>query len=204
MKNDCFKCCTKNPNDTSQKIKRPPISLSELSVEFCCRHPVFFFFTSSLPLFRLTDWSVHFQGTSQLINEFIETISVFIELCKNVKTFSMTCSQQSFLCFIVFVNQTAGRRRVTLTADRTIIPLGSRVTLTCSVDDPAGFEYQWFRQTSDYSVKTPLQTENVDESSRVISQGGKYTCRGLRREPYVVTPDSNEVVIEETGEFSIF
>ncbi|XP_073331707.1 uncharacterized protein [Pagrus major] len=92
----------------------------------------------------------------------------------------------------------AGRRTVTLTADRTIIPLGGSVTLTCAVEDPAGFEYQWFRQTSDSSGKTPLQTENVEESNRVISQGGKYTCRGWRREPYVITPDSDAVVIEET------
>ena len=104
----------------------------------------------------------------------------------------------------MFLNQTAGRRKATLTADRTIIPLGGNVTLTCSVEDPAGFRYQWFRQTSDSSGKTSLQTENVDESNRVISQGGKYTCRGLRSEPHVITPDSNEVDIYETGEFSIF
>ena len=143
-----------------------------------------------------------FQNCST--HEFIETISVFIVLCRNVKTFLMTCSRQSFLCFLVFLNQTAGRRRVTLTADRTIIPLGGRVTLTCSVDDPAGFRYEWIRQTSEYSGRTFLQTENVYKSNRVISQGGKYTCRGWRREPDVVTPESNEVVIEETGEFSIF
>ncbi|KAM8746507.1 basement membrane-specific heparan sulfate proteoglycan core protein-like [Acanthopagrus schlegelii] len=90
------------------------------------------------------------------------------------------------------------RRKATLTADRTIIPLGGNVTLTCSVKDPAGFRYEWFRQTSDYPRNTSLQTENVEESYRVISQGGKYTCRGLRSEPHVITPDSNEVIIYET------
>ncbi|XP_030286103.1 Down syndrome cell adhesion molecule-like protein 1 homolog [Sparus aurata] len=100
---------------------------------------------------------------------------------------------------LLYGHAEAGRRGVTLTADRTIIPLGGRVTLTCSVEDPAGFKYQWFRQTSDYSFKTPLQTENVDQSYRVISQGGKYTCRGWSSEPRVITPDSNAVVIEETG-----
>ena len=104
----------------------------------------------------------------------------------------------------MFPNQTAGRRSVTLTADRTIIPLGGNVTLTCSVEDPAGFRYDWIRQKSDYSGKTFLYTENFDESNRVISQGGKYTCRGWRRKPDVVTPESNAVFIEETGEFSIF
>ncbi|XP_073330725.1 basement membrane-specific heparan sulfate proteoglycan core protein-like [Pagrus major] len=91
-----------------------------------------------------------------------------------------------------------GRRTVTLTADRTVIPPGGRVTLTCAVEDPAGFKYQWFKQTSDSSDKTPLPTENVSESNRVISQGGKYTCFGWRSEPAVVTPDSDAVVIEET------
>ena len=143
-------------------------------------------------------------GVKIVQHEFIETISVFIVLCKNVKTFLMSCPWQSFLYFIVFLNQTAGRRSVTLTADRTIIPLGGSVTLTCSVEDPAGFRYQWFRQTTDSSGTTLLQTENVDESNRVISQGGKYTCRGLRSEPHVITPESNTVVIYETGEFSIF
>ena len=106
--------------------------------------------------------------------------------------------------FLVFAIQTAGRRRVTLTADRTIIPLGGRVTLTCSVEDPVGFKYEWFRQTSDYSVKTPLQTKNVDKSNRVISRGGKYTCRGWTSEQYVITSGSDEVVIEEIGEFIMF
>uniref|UniRef100_A0A671UVH3 Ig-like domain-containing protein n=1 Tax=Sparus aurata TaxID=8175 RepID=A0A671UVH3_SPAAU len=94
---------------------------------------------------------------------------------------------------------TAGRRGVKLTADRTIIPLGGRVTLTCSVEDPAGFKYQRFRQTSDSSGETSPQAEIVDESNRVISQGGKYTCRGWRNEPYVVTSESNAVIIHETA-----
>ncbi|XP_073330723.1 Fc receptor-like protein 5 [Pagrus major] len=92
----------------------------------------------------------------------------------------------------------SGGRTVTLTADRTVIPPGGSVTLTCTVEDPAGFKYQWFRETSDSSGKTPLPTENVSESNRVISQGGTYTCFGWRSEPDVITPDSNAVVIEET------
>uniref|UniRef100_A0A671URC5 Ig-like domain-containing protein n=1 Tax=Sparus aurata TaxID=8175 RepID=A0A671URC5_SPAAU len=98
---------------------------------------------------------------------------------------------------LLYGHAEAGRRGVTLTADRTIIPLAGRVTLTCSVEDPAGFKYQWYRQTSDSAGETPPHTQNVDESNRVISQG-KYTCRGWRNEPYVVIPDSNEVIIEET------
>ncbi|KAM8725842.1 uncharacterized protein AB9X84_002517 [Acanthopagrus schlegelii] len=40
--------------------------------------------------------------------------------------------------------------------------------------------------------------EDVYESNRVISRGGKYTCKGQRSEPDVVTPKSNAVFIEET------
>uniref|UniRef100_A0A8P4GJ86 Ig-like domain-containing protein n=2 Tax=Dicentrarchus labrax TaxID=13489 RepID=A0A8P4GJ86_DICLA len=92
----------------------------------------------------------------------------------------------------------ADKRQVTLTADRTIIPPGGSVTLTCSVEDPAGLKYQWFRQTSDTSGKTSLQTENRDDSHTVISVGGRYTCRGWRHEPTFLTPGSDPVTIQET------
>uniref|UniRef100_A0A8P4JZL9 Ig-like domain-containing protein n=1 Tax=Dicentrarchus labrax TaxID=13489 RepID=A0A8P4JZL9_DICLA len=75
---------------------------------------------------------------------------------------------------------------------------GGSVTLTCSVEDPAGLKYEWFRQTSDTSRKTPLQVENFDDSHTVITHGGRYTCRGWRREPEVLTPESDPVTIQET------
>ncbi|KAM8746722.1 B-cell receptor CD22-like [Acanthopagrus schlegelii] len=104
---------------------------------------------------------------------------------------------------LLYGHAEAGQHRITLTADRTIIPLGGSVTLTCSVEDPAGFKYQWFREELNSYSKTSLQTKNVEESNRVISQGGKYTCCGWRSEPHVVTPESNEVVIEETEAQSV-
>ena len=111
------------------------------------------------------------------------------------------CPLRFFPCVIVFLNQTAGRRTVTLTADRTVIPPGGRVTLTCSVEGPDGFRYDWSRDSKDSPGETfPF----VYESDIVISQGGNYTCRGWSIEPYVTTPDINAVFIEETGEFSIF
>uniref|UniRef100_A0A8C4FCK1 Ig-like domain-containing protein n=1 Tax=Dicentrarchus labrax TaxID=13489 RepID=A0A8C4FCK1_DICLA len=92
----------------------------------------------------------------------------------------------------------ADKRQVTLTADKTIIPPGGSVTLTCSVENPAGLKYDWFRQTSDTSAKTPLQTENLDDSHTVITHGGRYTCRGWRREPEVLIAESDPVTIQET------
>ncbi|XP_074479199.1 uncharacterized protein LOC141760374 [Sebastes fasciatus] len=89
------------------------------------------------------------------------------------------------------------RRQVTLTADKTIIPEGGDVKLTCSLEDPTDLNYEWFRRTSDSSDKLSLQTENVNEPDRTISAGGNYTCRGWRREPDVSTPESNAVIIQE-------
>ena len=76
------------------------------------------------------------------------------------------------------------------------------MTLSCSVENPDGFTYEWFRQTSDSSSKTRLQTKNDHEPDTVVSRGGRYTCRGQRSEPDVFTPESDAVIIQETGEFS--
>ncbi|XP_062300423.1 Fc receptor-like protein 5 [Scomber scombrus] len=91
----------------------------------------------------------------------------------------------------------ARKRNITLTADRKTIKEQS-VTLTCNVEDSAGWKYQWFRKNSTGSGKT-LQTADDGESDRLsISQGGIYTCRGRRSEPDAFTPESNAVIINET------
>ncbi|CAK6984182.1 basement membrane-specific heparan sulfate proteoglycan core protein-like, partial [Scomber scombrus] len=93
----------------------------------------------------------------------------------------------------------ARRRNITLTADRKTIRGQQSLTLTCNVEDSAGWKYEWFRQTSTDSEKTRLQTADGGESDRLsISQGGIYTCRGWRREPDAFTPESNAVIINET------
>ncbi|XP_067436750.1 Fc receptor-like protein 5 [Thunnus thynnus] len=93
----------------------------------------------------------------------------------------------------------ARRRKITLTADRNIIPVQGSVTLTCNVEDSTGWKYDWFRRTSKYSQVTRPQTAEADESDSIsISHGGIYTCRGRRTEPDVFTPESDEVTIEET------
>ena len=76
------------------------------------------------------------------------------------------------------------------------------MTLTCSVEDPAGMEYEYeFRRTSDAPEKPSAQTEK-DKNKVDIPDGGKYICRGGSREQYFFTPISNDVTIQETGEFS--
>ncbi|CAK6975528.1 uncharacterized protein si:ch211-163c2.2 [Scomber scombrus] len=94
----------------------------------------------------------------------------------------------------------AGRRNITLTADSYTIQGQQSVTLTCYVENSAGWKYHWFRQTSTGSARTRLQTADDGESDRFsISQGGIYTCRGWRRDPDAVTPESNAVTIENAA-----
>ncbi|KAM9717669.1 B-cell receptor CD22-like [Menidia menidia] len=83
----------------------------------------------------------------------------------------------------------------TLRADRGIIPAGGSVTLTCSVEDGSdGWSFEWFRNDVSVYPAAPYGT-----NSKVISEGGKYTCRGRRRGGAVFYTDySQELVIKET------
>ncbi|XP_023252561.1 basement membrane-specific heparan sulfate proteoglycan core protein-like [Seriola lalandi dorsalis] len=84
----------------------------------------------------------------------------------------------------------------TLTADRTVLAAGGRVTLTCSVDRSYSWKYVWFRRTS---VSSEAQTVgDTDQPNTVITQGGVYTCRGRRGQPEFFTQESSKVTIKET------
>ncbi|KAG7221425.1 hypothetical protein INR49_017239, partial [Caranx melampygus] len=84
----------------------------------------------------------------------------------------------------------------TLTPGSTEIPAGGRVTLYCYVDQSNSWKYSWFRRTSDSS--TSQTVGETDRSTRDITQGGIYTCRGRRGEPELNTQESNKVTIKET------
>ncbi|CAI5689885.1 unnamed protein product [Oreochromis niloticus] len=85
--------------------------------------------------------------------------------------------------------------KITLIADSTTIPAGGSVTLTCDQKEPADLLYQWFRETSPGN-KITLD----DQFTRVISisKGGIYTCRGWRRDPDLITTESDPVTILKT------
>ncbi|XP_062300419.1 basement membrane-specific heparan sulfate proteoglycan core protein-like [Scomber scombrus] len=91
----------------------------------------------------------------------------------------------------------SNKPKPTLTADKTIIPVGGSVTLTCSVDGSADWKYDWFRQTSESSEAQLIRNVNPN---RVISvyQGGIYYCRGGRGDSVFYTENSNKVTIQET------
>ncbi|CAB1437317.1 unnamed protein product [Pleuronectes platessa] len=72
----------------------------------------------------------------------------------------------------------AHRPRATVRASRTSIPVGGSLTLTCSVEESAGWSYDWFTRSPD-ADETAIATNPV-HNSLSISQGGSYWCRGRR------------------------
>ncbi|XP_043954075.1 Fc receptor-like protein 5 isoform X2 [Gambusia affinis] len=82
-----------------------------------------------------------------------------------------------------------------LTAGSTTIPVGGSVTLSCSVEPSAGWNYRWFRRTAD----TPeVQVITNDEENReiTVTQGGIYKCEGERGNPSFYSHSSQEKTIE--------
>ncbi|XP_025760149.1 inactive tyrosine-protein kinase 7 [Oreochromis niloticus] len=82
-----------------------------------------------------------------------------------------------------------------LRADRTAVPVGGSVTLTCSVNpssssSSSGWKYYWYRDGKSYKLVTNGQIS--------VSEGGLYSCRGGRGEPVYYTEDSESVRIDTT------
>ncbi|XP_047449205.1 uncharacterized protein LOC125012972 [Mugil cephalus] len=87
--------------------------------------------------------------------------------------------------------------KATLTSGPTTIPVGGRVTLTCSVEPSAGWKYEWFRRSTDTSEVQAINDGGNGVIS--VSQGGIYWCiggRGRRGEPVYYTDHSDPVTIE--------
>ncbi|XP_030609394.1 high affinity immunoglobulin gamma Fc receptor I-like [Archocentrus centrarchus] len=88
--------------------------------------------------------------------------------------------------------------RATLRPQRSIIPAGGSVTLSCSVEGSAGWKFDWFRRDS-VSPEAQLMRGNEANRDIRVSQGGLYHCRGRRGDPAFFSEDSNEVTVEETA-----
>ncbi|KAM4536266.1 Fc receptor-like protein 5 [Odontesthes bonariensis] len=99
----------------------------------------------------------------------------------------------------------SSKPRATLTAEITTIPAGGSVTLTCSVDDPDGWRFDWFRGGSAYSAAQPIRNNGYKDLT--VSQGGVYHCRGGRGggrgEPGFYSEVSSDVTIEETHKYGV-
>ncbi|XP_028260919.1 natural killer cell receptor 2B4-like [Parambassis ranga] len=68
---------------------------------------------------------------------------------------------------------------IRLRADKTVIPAGGSVALTCSVDVSSGWKYYWIRRTSESSGAQIIKSETSSKTVSV-SEGGIYQCRGGR------------------------
>uniref|UniRef100_UPI003AAE6723 Fc receptor-like protein 5 n=1 Tax=Centroberyx gerrardi TaxID=166262 RepID=UPI003AAE6723 len=99
---------------------------------------------------------------------------------------------ESFFTLIL----TARRPKAKLSADKTAIPVGGRVTLTCSVQESSGWKYYWYRKEKD---SEPLTTEDDDPNSNKISvsQEGLYWCRGVRGDSVYYTEYSDSIRIDK-------
>uniref|UniRef100_A0A672F1F6 Ig-like domain-containing protein n=1 Tax=Salarias fasciatus TaxID=181472 RepID=A0A672F1F6_SALFA len=81
---------------------------------------------------------------------------------------------------------------------------GSRVTLTCSVNQPAGWKYFWYRD-SKTSLLTKYDTSMYWNQSEV-SQEGRYWCRGgrggrgRRGDPLYYTEYSDPISVTKISE----
>ncbi|KAG8006053.1 Fc receptor-like protein 5 [Nibea albiflora] len=81
-------------------------------------------------------------------------------------------------------------------ADRRTIPDGRNGNLTCSLENPAEWNYYWFRRHSALSESEIIRDGDPDRVIS-ISQGGIYHCRGGRGSPVFFTEDSDPVAIEK-------
>ncbi|KAI3376261.1 hypothetical protein L3Q82_016769, partial [Scortum barcoo] len=78
-------------------------------------------------------------------------------------------------------------------ADKTVIPAGGRVTLTCTVNpSSSGWKYYWYR-----GKKNPrlLHTQGAMSGRITVSHGGLYWCKGGRGNPVYYTQNSNSINI---------
>ncbi|XP_023201690.1 putative high affinity immunoglobulin gamma Fc receptor IC [Xiphophorus maculatus] len=82
--------------------------------------------------------------------------------------------------------------KTTLKADKSTIPPGGSVTLTCSVDKPADLTFELFRRSSFFYYTRVSPRSDVVFS---ITEGGIYICRGSMTETNFVTTMSDEVTI---------
>uniref|UniRef100_A0AAZ1XL46 Ig-like domain-containing protein n=1 Tax=Oreochromis aureus TaxID=47969 RepID=A0AAZ1XL46_OREAU len=87
----------------------------------------------------------------------------------------------------------SSKPKAKLRADRTAVPVGGSVTLTCSVNpssSSSAWKYYWYRDGKSYEALTNGQIS--------VSEGGLYSCRGGRGKPVYYTEDSESVRIETT------
>ncbi|XP_039868957.1 Fc receptor-like protein 5 [Simochromis diagramma] len=106
--------------------------------------------------------------------------------CRGTRTYMLTEWSDAITLTV------SSKPKAELRADRTAVPVGGSVTLTCSVNpsSSSGWKYYWYR---DGKSSEPARNEQIS-----VSEGGLYRCRGGRGEPVYYTEDSETVWIDTT------
>ena len=86
-----------------------------------------------------------------------------------------------------------------MTADRTDIPEGDSVTLTCSVES-SGWRYFWYRNKMDSEPQLDQDGAPLPDGSIRVSEEGDYWCRGGRGNPVYYSLHSPPISISRLGE----
>ncbi|GLD64742.1 Fc receptor-like protein 5, partial [Lates japonicus] len=116
--------------------------------------------------------------------------------CRGRKDYSLTQWSD-----VIRLTVSSDKPQASLRADRTVIPAGGSVTLTCSVNPSPGWKYFLYR---DNKLSEPLTTHDAafQTTGRTsVSQEGLYSCRGGRGDPVYYTEYSHSVSIDIAGEF---
>ncbi|MEQ2208003.1 hypothetical protein XENOCAPTIV_022890, partial [Xenoophorus captivus] len=101
------------------------------------------------------------------------------------------------LCILRCSYAEADGATASLTAEKTIIPAGGSVDLTCSVDRSTDWKFDWFRQESESSTAQLIRSNEPGGVLRVL-EGGVYSCRGGRGDPVFYTETSNNLIVYKT------
>ncbi|XP_050931700.1 Fc receptor-like protein 5 [Lates calcarifer] len=113
--------------------------------------------------------------------------------CRGRKDYSLTQWSN-----VIRLTVSSDKPQASLRADRTVIPAGGSVTLTCSVNPSPGWKYFLYR---DNKLSEPLTTHDAafQTTGRTsVSQEGLYSCRGGRGDPVYYTEYSHSVSIDIT------
>ncbi|XP_025760543.1 Fc receptor-like protein 5 [Oreochromis niloticus] len=149
-----------------------------------------------------TDWFYKFNWNDQEMVHFTKSSSYSLyltaELSGNYQCIGRRNGLKDFTkqSNNLTLSISAHRPTATITADKTTVPVGGSVTLTCSVQGSAGWTYDWFRQIPD-SREVAINTNSL-QNFISVSDEGIYQCRGRRGNPVFFTNLSKVYHIQKT------
>ncbi|KAG7221426.1 hypothetical protein INR49_017240, partial [Caranx melampygus] len=156
-----------------------------------------------------TDWFYTFNWNGQQLVSFSSNESYSLQLTVDLSGDYQCIGHHRAAAHVtkqsnnVTLSVSADRPTASLSADRTSIPAGGAVKLTCSVDSFTDWKYEWFGPSTSDSSESQVTTENVQNFVR-ISHAGMYRCRGRRGSPVFFSQFSDVVRIQKTLPYKTF